>query len=253
MSAQAVSLILRLLSSKDGRGILKKTLIVLAASITALVLMFMAIVHILTSPIEFAGYLGEFQREYGYLVAAEDSTLIGEALTDEEINEMVDNAETDDPDRQAVLRTALSLVGKVPYFWGGKSAAGWNEEWNTLKLVTAPGVSSSGTFQPYGLDCSGFTDWVWKTAGYKSIGSGVHAQFWASTLIQEEDLQPGDLVFKNWPDNNIINHVGIYYGKNEDGKNLYIHCSAGAGGVVINSYSGFKFCGRPSFILKEMQ
>ena len=28
--------------------------------------------------------------------------------------------------RKHVVKTGLSLVGKVPYFWGGKSAAGWN-------------------------------------------------------------------------------------------------------------------------------
>ncbi|WP_417051425.1 peptidoglycan endopeptidase [Dysosmobacter welbionis] len=57
--------------------------------------------------------------------------------------------------RKELMRCALSLVGRVPYFWGGKSAPGWNEEWNTPKLVTAAGSSSTGTIRPYGLDCSG--------------------------------------------------------------------------------------------------
>ena len=62
--------------------------------------------------------------------------------------------------RKELMRCALSLVGRVPYFWGGKSAPGWNSEWNTPKLVTSAGSSSTGTIRPYGLDCSGFTEWV---------------------------------------------------------------------------------------------
>ena len=251
MSAKVAVWILKMVATKDGRNTLKTLLTVLFSVIVAIVLVISAILDILTSPIEFAGALGDFQRKYGYLIAAPTSIGGGEPLTEEMIDELLEEAETSDPDRLTVLRTALELVGRVPYFWGGKSAVGWNEDWNTLKLVSAPGVSSSGTLQPYGLDCSGYTDWVWKTAGYKSIGVGVHQQFWRSTRIEEDELIPGDLVFKNWPDDKVTNHVGIYYGKNEDGKNLYIHCSAGAGGVTMNSYSGFTLWGRPKFILKE--
>ena len=67
--------------------------------------------------------------------------------------------------RKELMRCALSLVGRVPYFWGGKSAPGWNEGVGTPpKLVTAAGSSSTGTIRPYGLDCSGFTEWVYQTA-----------------------------------------------------------------------------------------
>ena len=253
MSAQAAILILRAVGNKDSRDGLKTLFTILISVLTAVIVLVSAVLYVLTSPTEFLGVLGDFQNKYGYLVAAHDPSSIGggEPLTEDQIEAMVAAADTTDPGRKAILRTALGLVGRVPYFWGGKSAAGWNPEWNTLKQVTAPGVSSSGSLRPYGLDCSGFTDWVWRTAGFQSIGSGVHAQFWASTLIDEEDLQPGDLVYKNWPDNKIINHVGIYYGKDANGKNLYIHCSSGAGGVVMNSYSGFKLWGRPSFEIRE--
>ena len=74
--------------------------------------------------------------------------------------------------RKALIQNALSLVGKVPYFWGGKSGPGWNEEWGTPKLVTSAGSASSGQLRPYGMDCSGFTDWVYKTTDLPSIGAG---------------------------------------------------------------------------------
>ena len=65
------------------------------------------------------------------------------------------------PERRAVVETACSLVGKVNYFWGGKSLVfGWDERWGTIQKVTAAGSSTTGTYRPYGMDCSGFVDWV---------------------------------------------------------------------------------------------
>ena len=50
-------------------------------------------------------------------------------LTDAELLGIVGSQNCNDT-RKLILTTALSLVGKVPYFWGGKSEAGWNDEWN---------------------------------------------------------------------------------------------------------------------------
>ena len=72
------------------------------------------------------------------------------------------------PEREAVVRAACSLVGKVNYFWGGKSLViGWDARWGELRQVTAAGSSTTGTYRPYGLDCSGFVDWVF----YNQSGS----------------------------------------------------------------------------------
>lgn len=97
--------------------------------------------------------------------------------------------------RKHILETALSLVGKVPYFWGGKSPPGWNDEWNTPKLVTAAGSSTTGTIRPFGLDCSGFTDWTYKTAVGVSLYEGTWSQWDNSYAITEDELLPGDLGF----------------------------------------------------------
>lgn len=85
--------------------------------------------------------------------------------------------------QKLLLETALSLVGKVPYFWGGKSPAGWNDEWNTPKLVTSAGSSSTGTIRPYGLDCSGFTSWIYDTALGIDIGAGTGGQYPKTTAV----------------------------------------------------------------------
>ena len=79
------------------------------------------------------------------------------------------------PEREAVVRAACSLVGKVNYFWGGKSLViGWDARWGELRQVTAAGSSTTGTYRPYGLDCSGFVDWIFynATGGSYIIGHG---------------------------------------------------------------------------------
>jgi len=75
------------------------------------------------------------------------------------------------PDRHRAVETALQLVGKVNYFWGGKSyVIGWDSHWGQLMKVTSDGNSTTGTFRPFGLDCTGFMDWTLCNAGLPSDG-----------------------------------------------------------------------------------
>lgn len=167
-------------------------------------------------------------------------------LTDAELIAFV-NMQNCNATRKHILTTALSLVGKVPYFWGGKSAAGWNDEWNTPKLVTSEGSSSTGTIRPYGLDCSGFTDWVYKTALGVSLYAGSWNQWDHTYGITEEELLPGDLGFMAVPGTVPVNHVLIYAGKNEAGEQMWVHCSSGSG-VVLNSPDYVTQYRRPSHV-----
>ena len=164
-------------------------------------------------------------------------------LTDEELIEFVERQNCNET-RKHILSTALSLVGKVPYFWGGKSDAGWNDEWNTPKVVTATGSSATGTILPYGLDCSGFTDWVFKTAMGVSIKAGSWNQWDNSYAITEAELLPGDLGFMAVPGTVPVNHVLIYAGENEDGAHMWVHCTSGSG-VVLNSPDYVSYYRRP--------
>ena len=136
--------------------------------------------------------------------------------------------------RKELMRCALSLVGRVPYFWGGKSAPGWNSDWNTPRLVTAAGSSSTGTIRPYGLDCSGFTEWVYQTALGVTLYDGTWNQWDATHAITKEELLPGDLGFMAVPGTVPVNHVLLYAGEDADGNMLWIHCASGTG-VVLNS------------------
>lgn len=147
--------------------------------------------------------------------------------------------------RKAVVETAVQLVGRVSYFWGGKSLAlGWDDRWGTPMEVTAAGSGSTGTVRPFGLDCSGFVDWSFYNATngsyYPGRGGGAATQHSYCTNISWNDAQPGDLVF--YPDDS---HVGIVGGKDADGNLLIVHCSGGANGVVITGAAGFTSVARP--------
>ena len=169
-------------------------------------------------------------------------------LTDAELIAFV-NSLNCNATRKHIITTALSLVGKVPYFWGGKSAAGWNDEWNTPKLVTSAGSSSTGTIRPYGLDCSGFTDWVYKTALGVSIQVGTSGQWGNSIAVSESELLPGDLGFLMNSNGVGWNHVLMFAGYGEDGSRKWVHSESGTG-VRINtpSYEGRLVLRRPKNI-----
>ena len=151
------------------------------------------------------------------------------------------------PERRAVVETACKLVGKVNYFWGGKSRViGWDSRWGTIQKVWADGSSTTGTYRPYGLDCSGFVDWVFYNIsdGAYTIGhgGGAHAQHTYCTAITWTEAQPGDLVF--YPEDT---HVGIVGGWDESGNILIIHCASGYNNVVVTKQEGFTTIGRPLY------
>lgn len=144
--------------------------------------------------------------------------------------------------RRDTVEKALSLVGKVNYFWGGKSRAiGWDSRWGTLQKVTAAGSPSTGTYRPFGLDCSGMIDWALRNAGLPSDGNwyvGVNL-----TRVSASEARPGDMAL--FTD---ASHIGIVVGRNEAGKLLVCHCSSGRNNVVVTEFSatGFTVVGRPN-------
>jgi len=166
----------------------------------------------------------------------------------EQARELLRNLPFDlDPERRAVVETACQLVGKVSYFWGAKSLVlGWDNRWGTIQKVWADGSSTTGTYRPYGLDCSGFVDWTFYNATngayYPGHGGGATMQHTYCTPITWADAIPGDLVF--YPEDS---HVGIVGGRDEAGNLLIIHCASGYNGVVITGAEGFTSIGRPLY------
>lgn len=148
-------------------------------------------------------------------------------------------------ERRMVVTYALALVDKVDYFWGGKSLVlGWDDRWGELTEVTAEGSDSTGTEQPYGLDCSGFVDWAFYNAsgGEYVIGQGGGAmeQHANCVDIEWDEVQPGDLLF--YPEDE---HVGIAAGRDWLGRLLVVHCASGTDGVAISHRTGFETAARP--------
>ena len=166
-------------------------------------------------------------------------------ISDEKVIEVLQRLPDDlSPERRAVVETACKLVGKVNYFWGGKSSAiGWDPRWGTLMKVTSPGNVTSGTYRPFGLDCSGFLDWVLKNAGLPSDGHWyVNRNL---TAASPANAKPGD--FALYPD---ASHIGVVVGRNEAGKLLVCHCASGQNNIVITEFSasGFTVVGKLAFM-----
>ena len=152
-------------------------------------------------------------------------------------------------DREAVIRAACSLVGKVNYFWGGKShTIGWDSRWGQLYEVTAANSPTTGTYRPYGMDCSGYVDWVFNNAlGYIiGHGGGAIMQHTHCTDVIWDEAQIGDLAF--YPDDE---HVGIVAGWDESGNILIVHCASGYNNVVITGKEGFISVARPNIFTEE--
>lgn len=183
--------------------------------------------------------------EYAQMLAELVGTYGGEVTLDEaQIRAMLASMPKDISERRrAVVEKAYSLLGKVNYFWGGKSSAtGWDSRWGTPTRVTAPGSRSTGTVRPYGLDCSGFVDWVFNNSlGYViGHGGGAASQHGYCKPISWSEALPGDLVF--YPGDS---HVGIFVGKDESGNPLIIHCASSQNNVVLTGLQGFTSIGRP--------
>ena len=158
-------------------------------------------------------------------------------------------------DRVDVITAAYSLVGKVGYFWGGKSTViGEDPSWGSVEKVSADGSRSSGTLRAYGLDCSGFVTWAVingdKDQGMQAaVGDGTSDQWEKAGVVSEADAQPGDLVFQRGPEAGSNNHVGILCGKTDSGDWIAVHCSSSKNGVTVGeAYSAsFRYIRKPSF------
>ena len=188
------------------------------------------------------------QPEYQELFAALTGSYQDIELSPDEVAKIMENLPADLSEaRREVVLTAYQLLGKVHYFWGGKSLViGWDSRWGMPMEVTAGGSSTTGTVRPFGLDCSGMVDWVFynQSGGQYVIGhgGGATAQHSYCTPIAWSDAQPGDLVF--YPGDS---HVGIVCGFDSGGNIMIIHCASGANNVVVTGKIGFTSIGRPEY------
>ncbi len=85
-----------------------------------------------------------------------------------------------------LIKTAF-LYLNAPYLWGGKT--------------------------PFGIDCSGFTQMVYKLNGYKLLRDASQQATQGEALSFIEESEPGDLAFFDNSEG-IITHVGIIMNDN---------------------------------------
>lgn len=193
----------------------------------------------------FSEYQGRALTELVAELSTMELLLTDLSVSQEQARNVLRNLPADlSPERRAAVETACKLVGKVNYFWGGKSyVIGWDSRWGTIQKVWSAGNSTTGTYRPFGLDCSGFIDWALRNAGLHSDGHWYINR--NLTAVSQADALPGDIAL--YPD---ASHVGMVVGRNEAGKLLVCHCSSGQNNVVITEFaaSGFTVIGRLSFM-----
>lgn len=136
------------------------------------------------------------------------------------------------PLRRKVAELALSLVGRVQYFWGGKPLTpGWDSRWGAPAVVTLSADEAAGSIGACGLDCSGFVGWVFGTAvndmnAALEVGYGTSNQ-WANTEeVSLREAQTGDLVWMSTGGAEGT-HVGLLIGFDREGRAVVCHCNTG--------------------------
>ena len=110
--------------------------------------------------------------------------LIGHSYAGESLSGAIQKA--------ALIETAL-LYLNTPYLWGGRS--------------------------PFGIDCSGFTQMVYRLNGHRILRDASQQATQGDALSFIEESEPGDLAFFDNEEGNII-HVGIML---EDNHIIHAH------------------------------
>ncbi len=163
-------------------------------------------------------------------------------IGEDELNAILARSVYSSEEQKVFVESALSLVGKVSYFWGGKSYhIGFDPDWGKLRKVTCTGDSTTGQTLPYGLDCSGFICWCGAQLGKgvkwtsTNIGEGSWYQWNNSVEVDRDKLRPGDIAFQNPYPGAETQHVGIVVGFLENGDPVIVHCSCTENAVVVST------------------
>lgn len=123
--------------------------------------------------------------------------------------------------RKEIIQFALSSVGKVPYYWGGKPSR-FGYEGNFFGTPINP--DTKGRILK-GLDCSGWINWVyWSVTGNRLAGESTSSLALCGRPIKRSDLKPGDIILKTGTGA----HVVMFLGWAPNGQMEVIHESSGS-------------------------
>ena len=135
-------------------------------------------------------------------------------------------------ERKMLIRYALSSVGRVPYYWGGKPSSPGYEN-NFFGVLTEPDNKGRSI---KGLDCSGWISWIYWSAldrrlNYESTDGLVSC----GTAVEKSSLQPGDIMIKAGGEA----HAAVFLGWEDDKTMMIIHESSTlSGNVIISTAKG---------------
>lgn len=181
-------------------------------------------------------YNGDWFDLYGVDPSGGTGYVAGSGMTPEEIAAIIDTYGNLDATRTAICSDAMSFVGQIPYYWGGKSIAKEYAE-NGFNATVTPDYKGRNK---KGLDCSGFVQWIiWRVTDVK-IGASTSTITEGMQPISATELQPGDLGLMAVP-GSASNHVGIFVGYNEQGQALWCHENSTAGNVSVNNTTCFRY------------
>lgn len=154
---------------------------------------------------------------YGLSVS---SISLSTPLTNQEIEEYMNQLPEDTSvTRRNIVHFALSSVGRVPYYWGGKASAPGYEGNHFGALIPA---DDKGRMLR-GLDCSGWINWVyWSATGKRLPGESTSSLCLCGEQISRRELQPGDIIVRTGAGA----HVVMFLSWSADGRMNVIHESS---------------------------
>ena len=161
---------------------------------------------------------------------------VGTPLKAEQIREYLTQLPDDlSPERKLLIETALNSVGKIPYYYGGKTGSPGYEN-NHFGSPISPDKKGRNLS---GLDCSGWISWVYLTAtGAPAAQGSTQSLANGGQAVSVSQLKPGDIVVQignagEDEDDNVSSHAAMFLSWNADGTMNIIHET----GMPVNNVS----------------
>ena len=166
-------------------------------------------------------------KDYGLSISSVEKK---SPLTEEEISAyMKDLPEDLSEERKALIHFALSSVGKVPYFYGGKAGVKGLEGNHFGATISSSDYKGRNR---KGLDCSGFVQWAYWSSVDRSLdfASSTQELIGKGQKIKRSELKAGDLIIQPSGES----HVVVFIKWTKDGKMLAVHENGTAGNISVD-------------------
>ena len=166
-------------------------------------------------------------KDYGLSISSVEKK---SPLTEEEISAyMKDLPEDLSEERKALIHFALSSVGKVPYFYGGKAGVKGLEGNHFGATISSSDYKGRNR---KGLDCSGFVQWAYWSSVDRSLdfASSTQELIGKGQKIKRSELKAGDLIIQPSGES----HVVVFIKWTKEGKMLAVHENGTAGNISVD-------------------